>query len=184
MTELSVHWQKFFACAIELDALPVSKWKSAHLVLHFARKYYAYYGIEYTFAFNGSPSQSSEVKLLGRLSNMLTKDPVILKDYIDWYFETEIVKRKRKINSIAAIAQIKSINDYKFNRLLSIKKSNIDRSTLLPPNYIDIISKYGLEIKDYGGLAFLKRMNEKRYDTVFDALKVEGLDISTLENVK
>lgn len=184
MTELSSYWKKFFACIAELNTLPVANWKVAHLILYFAQKYQAYYGIEYTFAFNGPPSQSSEVKLLGRLSNMLTKDPVLLKDYIDWYFETEIVKRKRKINSIAALAQIKSINDYKFNRLLSIKKTNIDRSTLLPPNYVNIINKHGLDIKDYGELAFLKCMDEKKYDVVFDALKIEGLDISALGNIK
>jgi hypothetical protein len=185
--QLSPHWKKFFNHFNDIDNLPVKNWNVPHLIGWWAKKYEQHYKIVYTFTFNGPPSKSSEVKLMGRLANMLTKDPVILKDYIDWFFEKEIINKKRRINSIAALAQLQPINNYKFKKLLVDNKGSIDRATIIPPHYIVILENNGVKITTYGELAFAKKdvdAGNTTYNKVINELQATGMDISVLDKVK
>ena len=187
----SVHWEKFFASFDALDTTPLDDWQSNHLIAYFCRKYKNYYKIDYTFKFNSSaPSKSYEVFQIRKLSNMLSSSPNIIKDYIDWFFEQKIIARKRRITSMAFMTDAITVNEYKFKKLLISQNSSIDRNTIIPPNYMKVISEFVQNISTYGDLAFIKRCmdsgnaSDPKYSDMMTALKKAGMDILSLDKVK
>jgi len=187
----SIHWKKFFDKFQEIDTLPLDKWNSTHMIALFCKRYEQYYGLKYTFKFNNNaPSKSYEVYQINKLANMLSSDPTILTDYITWFFDMKIIARKKRITSMAFMLDTKIVNEYKFNKLLPGKNVNIDRSTILPPNYIKVITGFGQNISTYGDLALIKRcidnnsVDDPKLQEMMLTLKNVGLDISSLDRVK
>lgn len=184
----SVHWEKFFNRFSEIETVPIQDWKQVHLLAYFSKKYKDHYGLSYTFKFNStSPSKSFEIFRLNALSQMLSSDPTILKDYFDWFFETKIILKKRRITSLAFITDANSANEYKFKKLAMNKETSITRTTSLPPQYISVISSVDPNCKTYGDLAFLfktiKSEKNHHHTTLTDQLTSAGLDISILNKV-
>jgi hypothetical protein len=186
----SIHYKKFFERFPEIETIEVKEWSATHVIAYFCKKYKAYYGLDYTFRFNSTaPGKSYEVFQIGKLANMLSAEPVILKDYIDYFFEQKIINRKRRITSLAFLTDANVVNDYKFKKLLIGKSISVDRSTAIPPNYIEVINEFGFKLKTYGELSFVKRCvdngngNEK-YKDMLNALTKAGLDITLLDRVK
>ena len=102
--ELSKPYQKWFQQMQEIDTLEVSQWKSVHLVAHMARRYRDFYGIEYTFRMNSTaPGRCYEMYQMGKLTQMITKDPVVLKAYIDWAWAKKVIERKKQDHELCAI---------------------------------------------------------------------------------
>lgn len=186
----SIYWEKFFNKFLDINTLPIEQWNTANLIGYFCKKYKDYYGLDYTFKFNSnSPGKSYEVYLFNKLSNMLSSNPQILKDYIDWVFAIKIMAKKKRITSMAFLTDTNSVNDYKFNKLLFDKNKSIDRSTTIPPIYTNIINKYGFNITNYGELSFIKKCvdsgnGEQSYKTMLNELSGGGLDIAVLDKVK
>lgn len=185
----SIHWAKFFARSNEIDTLPVLEWTSAHLILYWCKKYITYYNTNYSFKFNSNSfSKSFENFQINKLFNILSSDPKIIKDYIDWWFCTQIVKKKNKVRSISAMTDVNIVNIYKFDILIPGNIS-IDRTTALPKEYIDIISLYDPEIKTYGALAFANLVVKtgsapKQYNDMFSALNSNKCDLTILDKIK
>lgn len=178
--QVSKHYEKFFVKFAEIKVLPITDWKIIHILAYACQKYEDYYGLRYSFRFNHpAPSKSFEVYVIKKLANMLSCDPVILKEYLDWVFTDKIIQRKKRITSLNYFAHPDIINDYKFKFLFN--KKEITRADQLPTNIVEICSRYTFNIKTYGELAFIKRMPNQ--DALFNALKDVGFQIDILEKI-
>lgn len=179
---ISLAYTKFFAKFNEHETLDVSKWNLIDLLAYFCKRYEKHYGVKYTFRFNNTaPSKSYEMYRMKSLAQMITAEVPVLKDYIDWLFETEVVARKKRITALGFITNVELVNKYKFQYL--VPNASIDRTTKLPSNYQKIIDDLCIiPLNTYGDLAFIYR--DVEYKDVMDALVKAGMDIKTLDRVK
>jgi hypothetical protein len=186
----SIYWEKFFKRFSEIEALPIKDWRVVHLLSYFSKRYLDHYGTKFSFRFNAnSPSKSYEVFQIRKLGQMISSDPEILKDYIDWFFEHKIILKKKRITSLAFVTDLNITNEYKFKKLAMDKTQNVDRTTALPASFLDMASRLKVDCKTYGDLAFIKRMadtgsadnNDK---TLLIWIQQSGFDLSMLEKVK
>ncbi len=178
--QVSDHYKRFFAKFSEADIIPVNEWKTVHLLAFICKKYETYYGLSYTFKFNHpAPSKSFEVYVIKKIANMISSDPQILKDYIDWVFKSKIIEKKKRITSLNYFAHPDIVNDFKFKFLFN--KKEISRTDQLPNNIASICARNGFKIKTYGELAFVKRMPNQ--DTLLTELQSVGFQIDTLDKI-
>jgi ABC-type antimicrobial peptide transport system permease subunit len=92
---------------------------------------------------------------------LLSSNPSILKEYIDWVYLTKVVQAKRRLTSISFMTHEGLTQDYKMNILLKGKKNlSIDRSTPLPDKYVQVFQEIGVAMQNYGDLAFLFQMEQ------------------------
>jgi len=172
--QVSEHYKKFFNKFSEVDAAPIKEWRVVHLLAYLCKKYEAHYGLKYSFTFNNpAPSKSFEVYQIKKLSNMLSSNPQILKDYIDWVFDKKIIEKKKRITSLGYFTHIDVVNEFKFKFLFN--KKQITRTDQLPSNIASICAQHSFTINTYGELAFIKKMPNQ--DALFDALKIIGFNI-------
>jgi hypothetical protein len=181
--KLSPAWEKFFVKFKEIDTLPLKDWKSNNILSYWCRRYEDHYKVKYTLRFdNTSPSKSYEIYNIKKLSQMLSSDPVILKDYIDDFFSEYILAKKKRITSMAYLVNVDVVNKYKFQKLLNNGNNSIDRTKLLPKEITAITFKYDTQIIVYSDLAMVKDI--ERYKDMFSELKSNGFDIASLDRVK
>jgi hypothetical protein len=180
-------YEKFFAKFSEIDHLPVEDWKVVHILGHFCKKYREAYGVDYKFKFNNpSPTKSFEVFQIKKLAMQLTSNPALLKEYIDWIFETRVKQAKRKLTSISFMTVEGIVNDYKLNVLLSGKQElSLDRSSVLPEKYKSVFAEVGVKLNNYGDLAFLSQMIDQPSDIILAFNKIEelGFDRTILDRI-
>jgi hypothetical protein len=181
-------YQKFFAKFKEIETLDTKSWKPVHLLAYFCQKYEDLYKVKYQFKFNSpSPTKCFEVFQIKKLASLLTANPVLLKEYIDWVYENKAVKAKRRLTSISFMTVEGVVNEYKFNVLLAGKKNlNVDRSTPLPNKYLTVLAEAGLStIKTYGDLSFVSQMSDMPNEFVIAFSKLEelGFDKSVLSRI-
>ena len=164
-------YRQFFEKFSEIETLDVSQWKVLHLLAYFTKRYQDIYGVKYQFKFNSpSPAKCFEVFQIKKLAQMLSSNPKILRDYIDWAFNEKTKSNKRRPTSISFITQEQIVNFYKINVLLADKKElHIDRSTPLAEDVKAIFSACGL-FNTYGDIAFF-----------FNAIRSGGMDQSFVE---
>lgn len=170
-------YQKFFGKFLEIETLSVELWKPVHILSYFCKKYKDTYQTDYKFKFNSpSPLKCFEVFQVKKLAMMLTSNPSLLKDYIDWVYLNKVVKAKRKLTSISFMTAEGLVQDYKMNVLLAGKKNlNVDRSTPLPDKYQEVFQKTGTSIKTYGDLAFVSQMDPMPFELVGAIIEIEAL---------
>lgn len=186
----SVHWEKFFKRFEEIDALPVKEWQTVHLLSYFSKRYSDHYGVKFSFKFNAnSPSKSFEVFQMRKLSQIISSDPEILKDYIDWFFENKIILKKKRITSLAFVTDANSANEYKFKKLAVDGDQTVDRTTKLPPHVLLLANKFNVKCETYGDLAFIYKVASSAdpLDSEFimiDAIKQSGFNLSILNKVR
>lgn len=181
-------YEKFFAKFSEIESLDPDQWKAAHILAYFCKKYKEQYNVDYKFKFNSpSPSKCFEVFQVKKLSLLLTSQPTLLKNYVDWVFLNKVVKAKRRITSISFMTSEGLMNEYKFNVLLAPKNgsSNIDRSTPLPDNYKSIFKMAGAEINTYGELSFLSQISDMTFEMIgaFQQIEEIGFDKNILTRI-
>lgn len=155
-------YAKLFAKFAEIETLEVAQWKPAHLLAYFCKKYKETYGVDYAWKFNNpNPNKCFEVWQLNVLISKLSANPQILKDYIDWAYQTLVPKAKRRLTSISFMTKDEVLTPYKMNILLGGKNNlSVDRSTLLPEKYYSIMVRFNYaHVKTYGDLAFLYHMD-------------------------
>lgn len=151
---LSKPWQKFLAKFDEIDSLPISKWKEAHLLGYFCQRYQKYYEQKFALSFRGAPSKCNEIYMIKKTMAMLdTTDPEIVHNYIDWIFDCKIIPGQIKIRSIGFLTTPGFGNEFNQYRK---KKQRIVKSTELPVKYQSIINDLDLQANTYGDLAFIK----------------------------
>ena len=186
----SIHYEKFFAKFSDIEILPIEKWDTTLIVAYFCKLYRQHYNTDYTFRYNNSaPSKSYEVFQMRKLASMLSANPIILKGYIDWFFATKIVLKKKRITSMAFLTDANTVNEYKFSNLLMGKQVIVDRNTVIPSIYGSIVNDHGFAFTNYGELSFIKRCvsagnAEPNHKTMLNALQKAGMDLSILDKVK
>lgn len=181
-------YKKFFEKFAEIETLDVAQWKVAHILGYFCKKYKQTYGIDYSWKFNNqSPSKCFEVWQLNTLAAKLSANPKILRDYIDWVYTNYVPKTKARFRSVSFITKDEIVQDYKMNVLLAGQKNlQVDRSTQLPPNYIEIVSEIGgINVTTYGDLAFLSHMDPMpdNLAKALEKLAEFGLDQAVLKRI-
>ncbi len=176
-------YAKFFATFKEIDSLSVDKWKPSHVLGYFCYKYQQHYHCNYKFKYNNpAPSKSFEVFQIKKLAQMLSSNPCVLKEYIDWIYENKVVKAKRKLTSISFMTVEGIVNEYKVRYLLS-PNQNINRSTLLPEKYQSFFKEKGFQIQTYGDLAFLSQADDFQIVGVLQEAESIGLDRNILSRI-
>src|ERR1700749_4017992 len=81
-------YEKLFNSFKDIDSLETSKWNLNHILGYFIKKYKMTYGMDYQFKFNDpNPNKCYEVWRVKTLVARLSKDPEILKSYIDWVWD-------------------------------------------------------------------------------------------------
>jgi len=171
-------WRQFFEKFPEIYTLDVSEWKTVHVLAYFCKKYQEQYNVKYSFKFKSpSPPKSFEVFQVKTLGIKLSSNPKILRDYIDWVYQTKVVQAKRRLTSISFMTAEGVVIEYKSILLSGKKDLNVDRSTLVPAKYKEIFQEIGIAINSYGDLAFLFQM-EKTPEMVlaFQKIKELGFD--------
>lgn len=181
-------YKKFFDKFAEIETLDVSQWKVAHILGYFCKKYKQTYGIDYSWKFNNqSPTKSFEVWQANTLAAKLSANPKILRDYIDWVYTTYVPKTKARFRSVSFITKDEIVQDYKMNVLLAGQKNlQVDRSTQLPPNYIEVMRDIGgVNVTTYGDLAFLSHMDpmSDNIAKAMEKLAEFGLDQDVLRRI-
>lgn len=180
-------YKQFFDKFIEIETLKIEEWKPVHLIGYFCKKYEEQYEIRYQFKFNSpSPTKCFEVFQIKKLAMLLSSNPTILRDYIDWVYLNKVVKAKRRLTSISFMTNDGIVNEYKFNVLLSGKKNlNVDRSTTLPEQYQTIFAEAGTTINTYGELAFVSQMDpmSEELSTAMDKIQELGFDKEILRRI-
>jgi hypothetical protein len=179
-------YKKFFAKFAEIETLKVEEWKPVHVLAFFCKKYQEQYGTKYQFKFNSpSPTKCFEVFQIKKLCMLLSSNPKILKEYIDWIYLTKVVQAKRRLTSISFMTHEGLTQDYKMNILLAGKKNlNVDRSTPLPNEYRNIFQEIGIGINTYGELAFLAHMTQTpQIIEAFQKIEELGFDKEVLDRI-
>ena len=179
-------YERFFNKFKNIDTKDITEWSSTELIGYFCKKYYDHYNVNYKFKFNSSaPSKCFEVFQMKKLANLLSSNPKILKEYIDWVYDTRVVKAKRRLTSISFMTVEGIVNEYKFKVLLAQPDNKIDRTTPLPDKYKNIFNNKGFEVSTYGDIAFLNNIPNKSKDIIsaFDMAQMLGLDLEKLSKV-
>lgn len=180
-------YQKFFDKFSDIENIDVNEWKPVHVLSYFCKKYKEQYNVKYQFKFNSpTPSKCFEVFQIKKLASMLTANPKLLKEYIDWIYETKVIKAKRRLTSISFMTNEGIVNEYKMNVLLVGKRNlNVDRSTPLPDKFKIIFQSAGVTISSYGELAFLSQMSEMSNEllSAFEKAEQEGFDKEVLGRI-
>lgn len=154
----SKDYQKFFDKFKLLDSTDTKDWNPTLILAYFCKRYKDHYNTDYKFKFNTSaPSKCFEVFQIKRLANLLSSDPLVLKQYIDWVFETKVLNSKRRLTSISFLTVDKMVHDYKMKFLF---KPSITRASYLPDYAIEKANELGLKVKTYGDLSFMIQANE------------------------
>lgn len=180
-------YKQFFDKFKEIDIINVSDWKPVHVLSYFCKKYKEQYNINYKFKFNNpAPSKCFEVFQIKKLAMLLSSNPTILKNYIDWIFLNKVVKAKRRLTSISFMTNDGVVNEYKVNVLLSGDcNNNISRTTPLPENYKLIFQNIGTIINTYGELAFMSQITPLPQEMLLALTKIEelGFDKQLLDRI-
>jgi hypothetical protein len=180
-------YKQFFDKFAEIETINVTEYKPVHILGYFCKKYKDTYNLPYQFKFNSPlPTKCFEVFQIKKLAMMLSSNPTILRDYIDWIYLNKVVKAKRRLTSISFMTNEGIVNEYKFNVLLAGKKNlNIDRSTPLPEKYQTIFIEAGTAIKTYGELAFVSQMDpmSEALAVAMDKIQELGFDKEVLGRI-
>jgi|HubBroStandDraft_5_1064220.scaffolds.fasta_scaffold29831_2 hypothetical protein len=181
-------YRKFFDKFAEIETLDVSQWKVAHLLGYFCKRYKEALGTDYAWKFNNpSPTKCFEVWQANTLAAKLSANPKILKDYIDWAFDTLVKGKKYKPRSISFLTKEEVVIPYKMNVLLAGQRnSNVDRSASLPTIYQDILQQTaGITISTYGDLAFISQAEPLPDNIILalDQMVEAGFDREVLKRI-
>lgn len=185
----SKHWENFFSKFAEIDTLPSEQWQATHLIAYFCKRYQEYYQIKYSFKFNSlAPSKSYELVQFRKLGQMLSTNSIIIKEYLDWFFQTQIIFRKKRITSMAFLCDANIVNQFKFKKMAMGSIITIERTTTLPINYQKIVSNLGYDYTSYGQLSFHYKITNngngsEKDKELLDQLTANGLDLKILEKV-
>lgn len=190
-TAPSPAYEKFFARQSEHVTISTDQWNLTHLIGYFAALYRQTYGIDYTFRMNSSaPTKSYESFQMGKLGKQLSRDPLILRGYIDWFFADKLVARKRRITSMSFLTDAAVVNEYKLRFLMVSRDSTIDRTTVLQPNVLAITSPLCPDVRTYGELAFMRlyvagqQQPTAEHVQMFERLAASGFDLTLLDRVR
>src|ERR1700678_199091 len=153
-------YAKFFAQFAEIASLEIAQWKVLHLIAYFCQLYKERYQLDYQFKFNTpTPPKCFEVFQMKRLGSILSTDPKIIHEYIDWIFAKKVPELKRRFTSISFLTRENFVNEFKWKVLtFNQNELHLDRTTPLPEKYKEAllpIADHFSTMNTYGDLSFL-----------------------------
>ncbi len=180
-------YEQFFAKFSEIDTLELDQWKTVHMLAYFCKKYEDHYKSKFQFKYNSpNPSSCYEVFQIKKLASLISSNPKILKEYIDWVYKTRVVEAKRKLTSVSFLTVEGLVIEYKTKYLFADKKDlHVSRSTPLPTEYRAIFAQAGVTVQTYGDLTFIHQMDDKSVElsAAFDKIVEIGFDLEILSRV-
>lgn len=186
----NAYWRRFKERLDSYSEVEVSDWKEEHFLAHTLQRYKDYMGIEFSLSYSGPPTKCKEIYCIRRVVLALgTEDPVVIKQYIDWVFDTVIIPTKAVFYSIAYFFTTSFILKFKAERR---RQSRITRTSELPSEVKNIATDLEIDIKTYGDLAFARVAinndpeNEELeiYSRLFVMLKDIGFDEKVLTSLE
>lgn len=187
--QLSKPWQKFFDRLKDHQNLKPAYWNEAHLLGYLTFRFHQHYQVPFAFSFQGSPSKCTEMVLIKKMCAMLgTSNPLKIKAFIDWCFDTQIIPKKLKIRTLAYFMTQGLGNQFQF---AWNEKNTISKTTELPKDYLEVIVQLDLPVQTYGDLAFVCRSLEENpedesrlpYRQLLTQLQALGFDPEQLNNI-
>ncbi len=186
----NAYWRRFKQRLDSYADIPLSDWKQEQILGHILKRWKDHAGMEYPLSYSGPPTKCKEIYCVRRTMLMLgTENPHILKEYVDWIFDTKIIPGKVELTSIAYFFVSGFILNFKAELR---KRARISRATELPPEIQNVAIGLELDIRTYGDLAFAKVAleddpeNEELdiYSHLFIKLKEMGFDEDVLSSLE
>lgn len=162
ISQIGKRWETFFKKLNAHRDLPIEDWKEYQILGYLVSKLESYLQRKFAFSLAGQPSKCSEIFFIKKIIYSLdTKDPEIVKSYIDWVFDKKIIPQKVKLRSVGYFHNSSFANQF----LDEVKKSKqITRATVLPDEYKTIVSFFKAPAETFGDLAFIKKVIESNPD--------------------
>lgn len=185
-------WLAFIKRMDLFQSLPIDQWTQDQVLGYLLSLYEKQYGFKWSLSYSGAPTKCSEIYCLQRTYNNLgTASHAMVKQYIDWVFETKIAPQKLSVKSLGFFFTKKICEEFKLN---ASKITKITKSKELPVNYIDKAGEFGLTLNTYGDLAFAKMALDQvsddipeeyvPYKNLFDWLTRTGFKQELLERLE
>ncbi len=182
-------WRKFKDRLEKYGTVPITEWNAEHALAHIFNRYCSHFDVDFSLSYSGPPTKCSEIYCTKRMMTLLggeNPNMKVVKDFIDWSFDSVIIPKKIQVESLAFFFSPKLVKEFK----AKYKKSRqITRSTQLPQNVGSVSAGIGLDdIVTYGDLAFAKKAVESNPDNkayrpyveLFEKIS-DIFDINTLE---
>lgn len=182
-------WLKFADRIKTYNCVAVEKWEPEEILGYLLDRYNKHYQIEFSLSYSGPPSKCSEIYCVKRIMTTVGSEKgTIIKQYIDWVFDTIIIPQKTKITSLAFFFTANLCNKFKS---VYHKSNKITSSSQLPVEYTEAASKLNLSVSTYGDLAFVKLALDnsggnddyKEYSILFQELSNMGFDLNVLNGL-
>lgn len=187
----NAYWRRFKQRLDKYDETPPANWKDEHALGHILKRYKDQVGVDFSLSHSGPPTKSKEIYCIRRMILALgTEDGQVIKNYIDWLFDTIVIPKNITISSIAFFFTADFI--FKFKQKLR-RNNKITRTTQLPVQYCQLLTNLNItDISTYGDLAFAKLAIDQDPDNIEYAIYIEmfnklsgvGLDIDQLKSLK
>lgn len=184
------HWENFFNKIIQFKDKDIYDWNEYDILGYLVNKYETTFNRKYSFSFNTkAPSKCSEIYFVKCIFAQIGKKTELIKEYIDWVFENEVVKKRKNITTFA-IFKTPGIS----NKFLGIikERNKVTRTTPLPEEYLMIINKLDLPLQTYGDLEFVRQtlvantedQSLEKYRSLYNILINLGLKENILINLE
>lgn len=166
-----------------------NEWTITSAMIYIAYKYKEKFGQDFVFTYDSVPSRCIEYKMTSRIFLMLgakAGDGVLVKDYIDWFYDN--YKGKRRFRSIGALAKNQFVSEFKE---FKEKPITISRTKELDNEIKNILLQFekASYIKTYGDLYFfiesLKQDDDFRdkFSSTKDCMVAAGFDFDILDKI-
>jgi len=144
----------------------------------FAEKYRNEYEFEYSWSLNEKGLfRGPEANILRRIYKTFNMDPLIVRKYIEWYFDFKVRRRKKKITSLSFLAVSALMNEFK---IFHKKARTITRDRKLPEgmcrwikDFAPVVEEFNMH--DYGDL--------KHMLTLFTSGQIKDEQINKFVNI-
>lgn len=150
----NAYWRRFEERLENFESIQISDWKEEEILGYLLKRFRDHYGINFSLSYTGPPSKCPEMYCIRRTMKTIgTQKGWIMKDYIDWVFDTIIIPQRAKIESLGYFFTQKICNRFKASFQ---ERQKVTRSTVLPPDYVSIAQESEMFLQTYGDLAFAK----------------------------
>ncbi len=185
----NAHWRKFEQRLKAFADIPLSEWKEEEILGYLLKRYTEHYQIDWALSYSGPPSRCAEMYIVRRTMTAVgTQKASIMKQYIDWVFDKDIIPKRKQISSLAYFFAPGLCNQF---RAEFRKNSTITRTTELPQDYATIVNGLQLSLNTYGDLAFARMAIQGQSDDtmapyvlLFNQLRDLGFNESILETLE
>lgn len=183
----NIHWQRFENRIKEFNLVEIELWKEEQVLGYLLYRYKEHYKINYALSYSGSPSKCSEIYCINRMMQCVgTRQGPILKEYIDWIFDKDIIPNNKKIVSLAYFWNKKQCANF---RSIYQELHKLTKDTQLPQEYIEEAEKRHISANNYADLVFIKMALDNSpedypdYNEFFNAIKQKGFNPVVLNDL-